>query len=159
MKFYCFFNQTFSHPIFSCDQTKSECAIFDERFGNAQGTDEALPSRSDEVEHENKEICRSQDVQGEDKLTELKLHCDTRFQPAFTARGCVFKVITLVGSNQSNYFENTTACSKRTLKMRVATRFKGLQENPLNVITGGLTSSGKMIIITDEIYLLTSIHY
>jgi len=31
----------------------------------------------------------------------------------------VFKVITLVGSNQSNYFENATACSKKT---RVATQ-------------------------------------
>jgi len=30
--------------------------------------------------------------------------------------GCVFKEITLVGTNQSNYFENATACSKRTLK-------------------------------------------
>jgi len=31
------------------------------------------------------------------------------------------KVITLVGSNQGHYFENATACSKRTLKTTVAT--------------------------------------
>jgi len=36
----------------------------------------------------------------------LKLHCDMHFQRAFTTRGCVFKEITLVGSNQSNSFEN-----------------------------------------------------
>jgi len=30
-----------------------------------------------------------------------------------TACVCIFKVITLVGSNQRNYFENATACSKR----------------------------------------------
>jgi len=43
---------------------------------------------------------------------------------AFTARGRVFKEITLVGSNQGNYFENATACSKRTLKTTVATQLK-----------------------------------
>jgi len=51
----------------------------------------------------------------------LKLRCDERFTHAFTAWGCVFKEITLVGSNQGNYFENATACSKRTLKKTVAT--------------------------------------
>jgi hypothetical protein len=30
----------------------------------------------------------------------------------------------LVGSNQRNYFENTNACSKRTLKTTVATQLK-----------------------------------
>jgi hypothetical protein len=50
----------------------------------------------------------------------LKLSCDSRFQRMFTACGCVFKVILLVVSNQGNYFENATACSKRTLKTRVA---------------------------------------
>ncbi len=49
---------------------------------------------------------------------ELKLRCDSRFQNAF----CVFKVITLVGSNQGNFFENATACSKSTLKTTVATQ-------------------------------------
>jgi len=51
----------------------------------------------------------------------LKLSCDSRFQRAFTASICVFKVITLVGSNQRNYFENVNACSKRALKTNVAT--------------------------------------
>jgi len=36
----------------------------------------------------------------------LKLRCDERFTHAFTACGCVFNEITLVGSNQGNYFEN-----------------------------------------------------
>jgi len=39
---------------------------------------------------------------------------------AFTARGCVFKEITLFGSNQGNYFEYATACSERMLKTTVA---------------------------------------
>jgi len=38
--------------------------------------------------------------------------------------GCIFKEITLVGSNQGNYFEIATACSKRTLKTTVATQLK-----------------------------------
>jgi len=52
----------------------------------------------------------------------IKLCCDSRFQRAFTACSCVFKVITLIGSNQGNYIENATACSKRTLKTTVATQ-------------------------------------
>jgi hypothetical protein len=52
----------------------------------------------------------------------FKLRCDERFTHAFTACGCVFKEITLVGSNQGNYFENATACSKRSLKTTVATQ-------------------------------------
>ncbi len=48
--------------------------------------------------------------------TSFKLRCDERFTHAFTARGCVFKEITLVDS------ENATACSKRTLKTTVATQ-------------------------------------
>ena len=51
----------------------------------------------------------------------------TRFQRVFTACCCVFKVITLLWSNLRNYFENAKACSKRTLKTRVATRLYGLQ--------------------------------
>ena len=47
----------------------------------------------------------------------LKLHLHTRFQRAFTACACVFEVITLVDSNQRNYFEN--ARSKPTLKTRM----------------------------------------
>ncbi len=54
----------------------------------------------------------------------LKLLCNSRFQRAFTACSCIFKVITLIGSNQGNYFENATACSKRTLKTTVATQLK-----------------------------------
>ncbi len=50
---------------------------------------------------------------------------------------CVFKVITLVVSNQvvvsnqGNYFENATACSKRTLKTTVATQLKNQVANLL----------------------------
>ncbi len=54
----------------------------------------------------------------------LKLRCDERFTHAFTACCCVFKELMLVGSNQGNYFENATACSKRTLKTTVATELK-----------------------------------
>ncbi len=52
----------------------------------------------------------------------LKLRCDERFTHAFTACGCIFKEITLVGSNQGNYFENGDACSKRMRKTTVATQ-------------------------------------
>jgi len=54
----------------------------------------------------------------------FKLRCNTPFQRAFTACGCVFKVMSLVwfGANQCHYFENATARSKRKLKMRVATQ-------------------------------------
>jgi hypothetical protein len=46
---------------------------------------------------------------------------------AFTTISSHFKSteITLVGSYQGNYFENATACSKRTLKTTVATQLKG----------------------------------
>jgi hypothetical protein len=54
------------------------------------------------------------------KCENIKLRCGSRFQRVLTAC-CVFKVITLIGSNQGNYFENATACSKRTLKTAVAT--------------------------------------
>jgi len=54
----------------------------------------------------------------------LKLRCDERFTYALTACVCVFKVITLVGSNQRNYFENATTFSKRTLKTTVATQLR-----------------------------------
>jgi len=59
------------------------------------------------------------------KVCEVKLCCDDRFTHAFTACSCVFKVITLVGSNRGNYFENATACSKRTLKTTVIIQLKG----------------------------------
>jgi len=57
-----------------------------------------------------------------EKICNLKVRCDERFTHALTACGCVFKEITLVGSNQGNYFENATACCKRTLKTTVATQ-------------------------------------
>jgi hypothetical protein len=55
--------------------------------------------------------------------------CDSHFEQAFTACSCVFKVITLIGSNQGNYFKNTIACSKRTLKTTVATQLYKLRVN------------------------------
>jgi len=54
----------------------------------------------------------------------IKLRCHERFAHAFTACGCVFKVITLIGSNQGNYFENATTCSKRMRKTLFATQLK-----------------------------------
>ncbi len=62
---------------------------------------------------------------------ESKLCCDSRFQRAITACSCVFKVITLIGSNQGNFFENPTACSKRTLKTTVATQLKEILLKPM----------------------------
>ena len=57
-------------------------------------------------------------------MTSLETRCLARFQCAFTACVCIFKKNTLVGSNQRNYFKNTTACIKRTLKMHMATQLK-----------------------------------
>ncbi len=72
----------------------------------------------------------------------IKLGCDERFTHAFTAGGCVFKEITLVGSNQGTYFENVTACSKRTLKTTVATQLKTLEGIEINL-------GQKVILFTD----------
>ena len=47
-----------------------------------------------------------------------------RFQRSFAAFCCFFKKITLVGVDQRYYFENTSTCSKYTLKVRVLTRLK-----------------------------------
>ncbi len=58
------------------------------------------------------------------EISSIYLRCHTRFQVVFTACCWVFKEITLVGSNQSNYFESATACSKYKLKMRVAMQLK-----------------------------------
>jgi len=52
----------------------------------------------------------------------FKLRCDGRFQRAFIACCCIFKVITLVWANQDNFFENANTYSKRTLKTTVATQ-------------------------------------
>jgi len=52
-----------------------------------------------------------------------------------------FQVITLIGSNQGNYFENATACSKRTLKTIVTTQLYVLLCAPkinLNQLTRSL---------------------
>jgi len=57
-------------------------------------------------------------------FSRVKLRCDSRFQRAFTACSCVFKVITLIGSNQGNYFENATTCSRRMRKTLVAMQLK-----------------------------------
>jgi len=65
----------------------------------------------------------------------IKLRCDERFTHAFTACGCVFKEITLVGSNQGNFFENATACSKRIRKTFVATQLKVLQQPLVNFVS------------------------
>jgi len=54
------------------------------------------------------------------------MSCDERFTHAFTACGSVFKEITLVGSNQGNYFENASACSKRMRKTTVAMQLKDI---------------------------------
>ncbi len=53
---------------------------------------------------------------------QIKLRCEGCFTHAYTACHCVFNEITLGGSYQGHYFENATACSKRTLKTTVATQ-------------------------------------
>jgi len=65
----------------------------------------------------------------EDEEEGLNLRCDTRFQNAFTICGWVFKVSTLVSAKQRTYFENAAACFKNTLKTRVATQLKRIEEN------------------------------
>jgi len=47
---------------------------------------------------------------------DFMLSCDSRFQRAFTACISVFKVITLVGSSQRNYFEKANSCSNRNAR-------------------------------------------
>jgi hypothetical protein len=65
---------------------------------------------------------------------QIKLSCDSRLQRAFTVCICGFKVITLLDSNQRNFFENATACSKRTLKTIVATQLYN-RENDITVMS------------------------
>jgi len=57
-------------------------------------------------------------------LKDLSCVATRVFKRAFTSSTCVLKEITLVGSNQGNYFENVIECSKRTLKTCVATQLK-----------------------------------
>ncbi len=64
------------------------------------------------------------------EIKRLKLSCDSRFQRAFTACVCIFKLFTFVVSKQGKYFENATACSKRTLKTTVATQLKPFYFQP-----------------------------
>jgi len=47
-------------------------------------------------------------------LKRVKLSCESCFQRGFTACSCVFKVITLALANQRNFFDNATACGKRS---------------------------------------------
>jgi len=50
------------------------------------------------------------------------------------------KVITLIGSNQGNYFENATACSKRMLKTRVAAQLQYHVSKVQTTLTLSLTA-------------------
>jgi len=59
-------------------------------------------------------------------VAEFKAALRQSFSALFTACSCVFKVITLIGSNQGNFFENATTCSKRMRKTLVATQLKEL---------------------------------
>ena len=78
-------------------------------------------------------------------ISDLKARCHTLFQRALTAFCCVFKEITLIGSNQRKYFENAHASSKRTLKTRVATRLKGLKTSTYHEGLG-IGASGPLLI-------------
>jgi len=68
-------------------------------------------------------------------------------QRAFTTCVCVFKVITLVGSNQRYYFENANTCSKRTLKTTVATQ---LYLNLRRIIIDGKVVTKKIVLKTNK---------
>ena len=91
----------------------------------------------------------------------LKARCHTRFQNAFTACRCVFKEVTLVGSNQRNYLEN--ANSKRKSKTRVATWHsketgkEGKKEEPyFNEVHFNKTKLGSYQINKDNHFILIS---
>ncbi len=75
------------------------------------------------------------------KYLPFKLSCDSRSQRAFTACVCVFKVIMLAWTNQGNYFENTNACCKRTLKTTVATQLNILSFTGLRIFSHTRTHS------------------
>ncbi len=74
-----------------------------------------------------------------------KLRCDSRFQRAFTACGCVFKVFTLIGSNQGNYFENATTYSNRMRKTLVATQLNLCSSHIINCLLFMLASKKNLI--------------
>jgi len=70
-------------------------------------------------------------------------HC--RFQSAFTACSCVFKVITLVWANQRNFFENATTCSKRMRKTLNAMQLKFEINDTLVGLFHQLTKSNRLL--------------
>jgi hypothetical protein len=72
-----------------------------------------------------RQICNNFVTQGLKILVLLFLLLKEIFELRQSFSTCVFKVITLVGLNQGNYFENSTTYSKRTPKTRVATQLKG----------------------------------
>jgi len=72
----------------------------------------------------------------------VKLHCNTRFQRAFTACGCVFKVINLVLSKQRNYWKPyrlplhaVNACWKRVRMTNAFAELFSGSELPMNCYT------------------------
>jgi hypothetical protein len=76
-----------------------------------------------EFYHSNRTFCFHKHQKSEfEKLIRLFYENQTLFWkvPETKFPSCVFKVSTLISSNQSNYFENATACSKGTLKTIVA---------------------------------------
>ncbi len=81
----------------------------------------------------------------------LKLRCYDCFTHAFTACGCVFEEIALVGSNQGNSFENATAYRKRKLKTTVATQ---LYAHTTKVICRFLDSESDILAYWSKPYLL-----
>ncbi len=91
----------------------------------------------------------------------VKPSCDNRFQREFTARVCVFTVITLVGSSQYNYFENATACNKRTLPTTVATQgitFKKYTNAKAEIECGNKTSIQRLIRTYMHTYTYAYVH-
>ncbi len=82
-----------------------------------------------------------------DTRTFIKAELRLSFSTCVYCYLCVFKEITLVGSNQRNYFENATACRKHTLKTAVATELDEEHSistpNPFCFFSFALLSSGR----------------
>jgi len=79
---------------------------------------------------------------------DIKLSCDIRFQRAFTACSCIFKVIALVWANQRNFFENATTCSKRMRKTLVATQL--ITCEVLKVLVSGTRFEGSILFLGEN---------
>ena len=81
-----------------------------------------------------------------EKLTlNPKTRYNTRFQCAFIACCCVFKEITLVASNQRNYFENVNAFLYFALESYYRGIYRNIQSNLCTTITFGTQKQWQLL--------------